>query len=502
MPGSVLYCMRDRVFEHMLCVRSRVLADRGSHDEGWSRARTWACCWWLHPRHVYSGAHPLLYFHGHSVVSAFSLKIADNGYLGVSGAVARQYTLGRADTCPLSFPGSDDRQHGWGVTIRRSIGCPHSLTRTHCGSHPIASADTARLRLRGTDACPYTSCLRLFRPWIAAAARVAARWARRAAHRSVELHGQQQHIVRAVWQFTTGGNVSSAPAIGGDGTVFILSADRALYALNGSTGVAVWSTIITSVLAQPLLWPSLSSPSISNDGSLVFVGGADGFTYAFTSWGGQRRWSYNTGVLYASPLVSSNGVVYVGSSGGSVYALNGTSGALMWAVRYSAFLISSPALSLSGSTVYIGTTGNALLALNASTGAQLWNATTGDYVISSPAVGPDGVVYFGSADGRVRAVGANGTVLWSFLTGWFIDSSPAISADGKWIAIGSSDNYVYSLWTSDGTLRWSFAAADLVYSTPAIDAAGNVFVGSHDTFVYCISGVSGLLLSSFQTGGW
>jgi outer membrane protein assembly factor BamB len=36
-----------------------------------------------------------------------------------------------------------------------------------------------------------------------------------------------------VWTFTTGGHVSSSPAIGPDGTVYIGAADGKLYALGG-----------------------------------------------------------------------------------------------------------------------------------------------------------------------------------------------------------------------------------------------------------------------------
>jgi outer membrane protein assembly factor BamB len=53
--------------------------------------------------------------------------------------------------------------------------------------------------------------------------------------------------------------------------------------------------------------------------------------------------------------------------------------------------------------VYVGG-GNNVLALKASTGALLWSYATGGHVNSSPAVA-NGVVYVGSADGRVYAFG-------------------------------------------------------------------------------------------------
>ena len=73
---------------------------------------------------------------------------------------------------------------------------------------------------------------------------------------------------------------------------------------------------------------------------------------------------------------------------------------------------------------------------NVSTLTPIWSATTGGSVVSSPAV-VDGVVYVGSADGRLHAYSADGTAncagdpktcteLWTAGTG-YLDSSPAVA---------------------------------------------------------------------------
>ena len=43
-----------------------------------------------------------------------------------------------------------------------------------------------------------------------------------------------------VWEFETGATVSSSPAIGSDGTVYVGSHDKKLYAINGKSGVKLW----------------------------------------------------------------------------------------------------------------------------------------------------------------------------------------------------------------------------------------------------------------------
>ena len=43
-----------------------------------------------------------------------------------------------------------------------------------------------------------------------------------------------------LWEFETGDSVCSSPAIGSDGTVYVGSYDKKLYAINGKSGVKLW----------------------------------------------------------------------------------------------------------------------------------------------------------------------------------------------------------------------------------------------------------------------
>jgi len=71
-----------------------------------------------------------------------------------------------------------------------------------------------------------------------------------------------------LWEFVTGGNVSSSPAIGSDGTVYVGSWGTQLYALNGKSGVKKWEFKAEGAL--------ISSPAIGSDGT-VYVGSEEGF---------------------------------------------------------------------------------------------------------------------------------------------------------------------------------------------------------------------------------
>ena len=74
-----------------------------------------------------------------------------------------------------------------------------------------------------------------------------------------------------LWAFKTRWCVRSSPAIGSDGTVYVGSMDRKLYAINGKSGVKLWEFETGRDVH--------SSPAIGPDGTL-YVGSADKKLYA------------------------------------------------------------------------------------------------------------------------------------------------------------------------------------------------------------------------------
>ena len=68
--------------------------------------------------------------------------------------------------------------------------------------------------------------------------------------------------------------VESSPAIGSDGTVYVGSWDKKLYAINGKTGVKLWE-FETGKSQRGVA----SSPAIGPDGT-VYVGSYDNNLYA------------------------------------------------------------------------------------------------------------------------------------------------------------------------------------------------------------------------------
>lgn len=112
------------------------------------------------------------------------------------------------------------------------------------------------------------------------------------------------------WSFWGGGGASGMVGIAG-GVVFTGSSD--LYALEANYGTQIWS----GTTGRSQVW---SAPAISGNG-ILYVGCDNGAVYAVNAFGGGQLWAYNTQApVYASPAIGPDGSVYIGSSNGVVYA--------------------------------------------------------------------------------------------------------------------------------------------------------------------------------------
>ena len=274
------------------------------------------------------------------------------------------------------------------------------------------------------------------------------------------------------WEFATEGDVSSSPALGSDGTVYVGSTDGKLYALNPN-GSKKWEYATEN-------WV-YSSPAVGSAGT-IYVGSCDNMLYALNP-DGSMKWKFATeNWVASSPAIGSDGTVYVGSMDNMLYAIN-PDGSMKWKFATGSIVGSSPAIGSDG-TVYVGSDGYKLYAINPD-GSKKWEFATGGYVESSPAIGSDGTVYVGSNDKNLYAVNPDGNQKWAFATGNAVRSSPAIGSDGT-IYVGSDDNKLYAV-NPNGSKKWEFATGNGVYSSPAIGSDGTVYVGSYDNKLYALN---------------
>lgn len=155
-------------------------------------------------------------------------------------------------------------------------------------------------------------------------------------------------------------------------------------------------------------------------------------------------------------------------------------GQAQWTFSASGPIYSSPAVV--DGVVYFGSRDGKIYALDAASGKELWEYQTGSWVDSSPTV-TGGIVYFGSHDGNFYALDARtGREIWSFKTVYVIDSSPAVA--GGVVYFGSADWHLYALDALTGKKIWAFKAnVNVVDSSPVV-ANGIVYFEAGDSWIY------------------
>jgi outer membrane protein assembly factor BamB len=210
---------------------------------------------------------------------------------------------------------------------------------------------------------------------------------------------------RIEWQTQVGLYVRSSPAVV-DGVVYFGDWLGTLYALDAKTGTTKW-TFNTFGQVIP-------SPTVVD--GIIYIGSKFPCLYAIDAQTGEQKWcfKYPANIPWVeSSAALAEGLVFVGSSDwDKVNAINASTGELKWDFTTEGDPWSSPAVA--NGVVYIGSTGAGLYALDAASGSELWTVETGaplktvdnrfsSSVVSSPLI-VDGVVFFGSLDGKLYAV--------------------------------------------------------------------------------------------------
>jgi outer membrane protein assembly factor BamB len=321
------------------------------------------------------------------------------------------------------------------------------------------------------------------------------------------------------WSFATARGIFSTPVIGGDGTVYVGSADQWFYAL-GPDGRVVWRFRTGGIIDSAA---ALGSRAKKGRSAPIIFGSGDERLYRLRTAAQLPRkrriaWTFEPTLppvggqqvswWEGNPAIGPGGTIYVGNTGGAAYAIN-SDGTQRWAAERGQSVWTTPAFgegSESGNTFW-GSVDLYAFSLNQNGGLR-WQTFTPGYVTSSPALGSDGTVYVGSFDHRLYALDPDtGQVRWSFPTDAHIYGSPALRTGPQGqtsaIYVGSADGSVYALDPA-GRLLWRYDTGDPIRSSPVVGRKPRgggqvVYVGSSNGRLYALDAAAGKRRWSFDT---
>jgi outer membrane protein assembly factor BamB len=248
-----------------------------------------------------------------------------------------------------------------------------------------------------------------------------------------------------------------------------------------------------------------SAGALSTDGTL-YVMSLEGRLYALDSKTGEERWRFSTHYqLYGSPTIGEDGTVYF-TSVGTLFAVDGKTSKKRWDVT--GCDVRGPVAIGADGTLYVTTYRRleggvnhyacSMCALNGSTGEREWAFPLGEGAAAAPSVGDDGTVFVsyedkaqGPTTGRVIAIeGKTGVKRWAFETTGGSILAPAIGADGT-IYIGSKGGVMYALDGTTGGPKWQVDIGAEIGTPVAVGNNGLIYFGANDGTVYALRAKDG-----------
>ena len=227
------------------------------------------------------------------------------------------------------------------------------------------------------------------------------------------------------WTYKAGDVVRSTPTVADDGTFYIGSYDKNLYAFNASS-----STILASFATGATV--KYSSPAVDADGT-VYYGGNKKMYAISASPAMTELWSYGSSCT-AAPALGEDGIIYMcgnTSDGGIVMAVNATDGTVKWqSPSMAKYDNTGVALDLNGH-LFVGDSDGVMTCYNQSNGDVVWTFRSQGKIRCTPAITDNGYICFGDGAGYFYILNEEGKQVYKEVKlGNEIYSSPAIGSDG------------------------------------------------------------------------
>lgn len=290
--------------------------------------------------------------------------------------------------------------------------------------------------------------------------------------------------VKAIWTAETEDEIRGTPTLH-DGTLFIGSYDKNLYAYDAATGQSKWTYATDG---------GIPGKAVAYDNN-VYFGSEDQRLHVVSGRSGAVVWThYTDGPVRSSPRIA-QGHAFIGSDDGFLHAVNTATGRLSWKVDVGSAVRSTPFVT--DEYAFFGSEAGDFTCVDFRGDAR-WRFKAKRAITSSPVVANDAVV-FASMDGTLYALEAkSGWAIWRFRLGKGSISTPYI--ENNLAYVGAADNVIYCVDMRSAKEIWRYETQHQIAGSPIVHQ-GALYCGSADGHLYCLEAESGRLRWKFQTAG-
>lgn len=277
------------------------------------------------------------------------------------------------------------------------------------------------------------------------------------------------------WEYNAGGRIGADVTAAGD-VIVAADLDGRLHAVERDTGARIWTTESTSAI-----WGKVSANE-----NAAFAANIDGNVIAVNLDDGSPLWTYETGgAIYGGPFAVGESIFFA-SNDDWVYSINSETGELKWRTEIRGN--GKVNALLPGGLVIVGSWDDRIYAMDSSTGANVWNFWAGDSIVYGSAAS-ENAVFFGADDGYAYSVSLeDGSLNWRRKLGEpFEDEEirltrPALGGGVLYIAFGDT---LFALDEANGAEVWTRKLGGAVGGRALAVENGMVYAG--DFHAYAIA---------------
>ena len=207
---------------------------------------------------------------------------------------------------------------------------------------------------------------------------------------------------KILWKIETSQALWADPVSDGD-VIYQASMDHFLYALDANTGQEIWKVDVGGALGY--------APALNGEGKL-FIGTLANELIALNKMEGVVEWRFPTNdAIWSRPLLD-EGILYFGDISGNFYAVDAVSGTLKWDLQNGGGIVGTPAVIQDG--IVYGTETGEIIAVNYN-GEKLWTKIVDGEIYTPPIVVGDSILFaITKGEELLKAFSMNGNDLWSF----------------------------------------------------------------------------------------